>query len=252
MCADEILEVVKTSRQRWTTLRGRGRDWRHNVRRREAFMRDVSSDTQTLTVFSEGFEPPDRSEQEESLWRLWISLPNTIRTEFPVGTGTVTAVLEGSTWWSISPMGARTNDGDSHVTHGTGPGYPLTDPARIPMALDLVLRGTANVAGRDALLLAGTPAGTEGIDLLDRQPTEDALDALGGAGADQYELAVDIERGVVLRGEARLEGQPFHIIEFIEIAFDETLPADAFTLGVPPGTTFESAVPRWRRDGFPD
>jgi hypothetical protein len=163
MCADEILEVMKTSRQRWTTLRGRGRDWRHNVRRREAFMRDVSSDTQTLTVFSEGFEPPDRSEQEESLWRLWISLPDTIRTEFPVGTGTVTAVLEGSTWWSISPMGARTNDGDQHVTHGTGPGYPLTDPARIPMALDLVLRGTANVAGRDALLLAGTHGGTDGI-----------------------------------------------------------------------------------------
>ena len=68
MCADEILEVMKTSRQRWTTLRGSGRDWRHNVRRREAFMRDVSSDTKTLTVFSEGFEPPDRSEQEESFW----------------------------------------------------------------------------------------------------------------------------------------------------------------------------------------
>jgi hypothetical protein len=170
MCADEILEVMKTSRRRWAALRGRGRDWRHKVRRREAFMRDVSSDTQTLTVFSEGCEPPDRSEQEESLWRLWISLPDTIRTEFPVGTGTVTAVLEGSTWWSSSPMGARTNDGDSHVTHGTGPGYPLTDPARIPMALDLVLRGRQT-------LLEGTRCFWQGR-LLERKASISSIGSL--------------------------------------------------------------------------
>jgi outer membrane lipoprotein-sorting protein len=56
----------------------------------------------------------------------------------------------------------------------------------------------------------------------------------------------------VLRSEARLEGQPFHIIEFNEVEFDETLPADMFTMGVPPGRTFESSIPRWWRERSTD
>ena len=142
--------------------------------------------------------------------------------------------------------------GDSHVTHGTGPGYPLTDPTRIPMALDLVLRGTANVAGRARCFWQGRP--------LERKASISSIGSLprtcwmtsAGPAPTNMNWPLILSGGVVLRSEARLEGQPFHIIEFIEIAFDETLPADAFTLGVPPGTTFESAVPRWRRDRFPD
>ena len=253
MDVEEIFEVMRTSRQRWTTLRGRGRDWHHFVRRQEAFMRDLPPDTQigTAVSFVQGTEGPDRSEEGESSWSLSIALPAKIRLEFPVGMEMVTVVFEGSTWWNISPHGARTNEGEPDVRHGVGPGYPLTDPARLASTLDLVASGTTEVAGREALLMTGTPR-REGRDFLDEFEAKDALDDLGGSGADEFELAVDVERGVILRTEARLEGQPFNIIEFIEIAFDETLPADAFTLGVPPGTTFESAIPRWWRDRFPD
>ncbi len=41
-----------------------------------------------------------------------------------------------------------------------------------------------------------------------------------GAGAHDYELLVDAERGVLLRSEARLEGRAFRTIEVTSIRFD--------------------------------
>jgi outer membrane lipoprotein-sorting protein len=250
MDADETIQVMKSSRQRWTTLRGHGRDWHHSARHRAAFTRDRPADAEIgiAVSYAHRSDRPDRSEEEESDWRLWIALPDKIRLEFPVGIETLTAVFHGPIWWSMSPhMGARTNEGEPDVRHGTGPGYPLTDPARLASALDLVVRDTANIAGREALLMTGTPRRGSG-GLLNQLAEEEALDDLGGSGADEFEVAVDVERGVILRAEARLEAQPFHVIKFIEVEFDEPLPADTFSMNLPPGTTFQSSVPRWWLD----
>jgi hypothetical protein len=46
-----------------------------------------------------------------------------------------------------------------------------------------------------------------------------------GAGADEYELLVDAECGFLLRAEARLTGQPLHIIEMTVAEVNPDIPA---------------------------
>ena len=47
-------------------------------------------------------------------------------------------------------------------------------------------------------------------------------------GADDYELLIDIERGVTLRLAAR--GRAFDVTEVLEVASDETVPTGTFVL----------------------
>jgi hypothetical protein len=48
-------------------------------------------------------------------------------------------------------------------------------------------------------------------------------------GADEYEVLVDVERGVLLRCASRLGGKDFDALEVEEIHFDEKLPEDVFS-----------------------
>jgi hypothetical protein len=52
-------------------------------------------------------------------------------------------------------------------------------------------------------------------------------------GADEYEVVVDAERGVLLRTACRLGGKDFDTLEVEEIYFDERFPEDVFTLREP-------------------
>ncbi|MBA2617465.1 MAG: hypothetical protein H0U91_04765 [Rubrobacter sp.] len=47
-------------------------------------------------------------------------------------------------------------------------------------------------------------------------------------GADEYEVVVDAERGVLLRCASRLRGADFDALEVEEIHFDEQLGAEVF------------------------
>ena len=48
-------------------------------------------------------------------------------------------------------------------------------------------------------------------------------------GADEYEVVVDAERGVLLRCASRLEGKDFDALEVEEVHFDEELTEDVFS-----------------------
>lgn len=54
-------------------------------------------------------------------------------------------------------------------------------------------------------------------------------------GADEYDLLVDMERGIVLRAAALLGGEEFFTISFEELVFDPELPPDIFVFEPPPG-----------------
>jgi hypothetical protein len=56
-----------------------------------------------------------------------------------------------------------------------------------------------------------------------------------GAEAEEYELAVDLETGILLRVEARFDGEPFLIGEAQAVAFDEELPPSIFAFTPPEG-----------------
>ena len=55
-----------------------------------------------------------------------------------------------------------------------------------------------------------------------------------GPGADELELAVDAERGALLRVNARLRGEPFRRLEVTEITFGP-IPAESTEPALPPG-----------------
>jgi hypothetical protein len=102
----------------------------------------------------------------------------------------------------------------------------LFDPdgiAGLPLHyLDLRVEGETRKAGRAAIRLAGVP-----VEEWDHFP-----EPLWW-GADEYEVLVDLERGVLLRCASRLNGQDFDALEVEEIHFDERFPEDVFTAKEP-------------------
>ncbi len=86
--------------------------------------------------------------------------------------------------------------------------------------LDLTVEGSVSWAGRDAVRLVGVP-GTEWDWGWDPDPLS--------WGADEYEVLVDTERGVLLRCASRLRGQDFDALEVEEIYFDEQLGKEVFS-----------------------
>jgi outer membrane lipoprotein-sorting protein len=238
----EVLELMHTSEQRWRSLRAAGREWRHSALNLEAFMGIVERRRPgSVAVFGGSSKEVEEPEEIESTWRLWVEGSNRVRAEFAVGHGeTVTAVVDGRTWWSWSPStGAVTNEGSENAETGLGPGTALVHPALILPAIDLEIRGRTTRLDRSVYQVLAIPES-------DNEGEENSGLLHGiGSGAEEYELMVDAERGVLIRTEARLHRRPFLILEMDDVAFDEELPAHTFTLAPPAGEAFET-LPRSR------
>ncbi len=58
-------------------------------------------------------------------------------------------------------------------------------------------------------------------------------------GADDYELVVDVQRGIILRLSSRLDGQEFDVTEVLDIGFDEAFSEGTFALRLP-GVRFDT------------
>ncbi len=135
-------------------------------------------------------------------------------------------VRDGDRWlsWDADWGGASDEtDGEGRPT----PAYAcLLDPLTLVSGLLLEPAGTTEVGGRAAWHVRATPRD-------DEEGLGASLHRLG-LGADAYELAFDVERGVLLRGEALLDGEPFHRLEVSDIAFSPIDPL-AFAVTVPEG-----------------
>ncbi|HXF74097.1 MAG TPA: hypothetical protein VNO79_16005 [Actinomycetota bacterium] len=243
--AADALELMHTAVERWRTLRAAGRAWRHRDRARAAWGRWVSSLRRGRgrpVASLAGTEREPEPEETEERWRLWLAKPDRGRAEFEVGAETVTVVWVGGTWWSWSASeGVTTNVGDPHVTHGIGPGAALIDPAGILPAVDLELAGRSSFLGRPTVNVVARPVR---VDDEHEEGDDPAVGTHGlGVGADEYRLVVDAERGVLLRSEAVLEGEPFRLLEVEEVAFDEDLPEGTFA--PPAGEVDRVEVERW-------
>jgi outer membrane lipoprotein-sorting protein len=191
--------------------------------------------------------PPEHEpEATEEIWRIWISPPDGMRAEFGVGTGTVSVVFRGDAWWSWSPsQGALTNGGRGS-RHGKGPAEPLLYPSRILPAVELEVLGMTEALSRPAYRVRAVPVMADEDDI----GRQFALGELGYRG-DEYELLVDAEAGFLLRAETPRGGAPSSVLEFTEIAVDEDLPADTFTLQTPPGEEFEEPAQPVTLDDLP-
>lgn len=163
--------------------------------------------------------------ETEASWSLWLR-PGRARAEFALGTETMTVVVAGDRWWSSSPTLGTRSGTNSQI--GLGPGLVLVEWRRLPsLSENLSIIGRRRVAGRDGLAVQLVPLGGVFADEVE----EHALDGMAvvsvgpasselGIGADSYHLVVDLEYGVLLRTEARLDGEVFRVCEVEEMSAD--------------------------------
>lgn len=242
----DLLELLHGATQ-FRTVRAEFRVWRHDQRALTAFQAMAARSGGMVTMYAEseeGEEPP--SPESESTARLWLELPDRVREERPDHL----AVKDGERWWTWQrDWGASTNVGsEDGVSTSIGTQFiPLLAPARVLGALEWTAAGRGERAGRPVLLALAHP----------REQIGDEDDQLGwnlhpfGSGAGEYAFEVDVERGVLLRAEARYEGEPFQVVEVTDIAFDEDLPEETFVFEAPDGSQPEPFEQHFVRHRMP-
>ncbi len=180
------------------------------------------------------FAPLDRPEPDEfeSRVKVWIA-PDRAREERDDPERAGFGVQRGDAFWHYDDIdGARGNEGRPDVVSGIGEELrSLFDLGADIGVLDFGRPKPSRWAGRDTLSVRAVPRGGERQDFMRY-----------GTGADELLLDIDAERGVVLRVECRLDGEPYAITEALEVAFDETFPEDTFVFTPPPGEKVRSIV----------
>lgn len=232
MSADqEILRFIHGSGGRFVTARATVREWRD-----EKTAGEVRGRFSATEAYRRSFGPPrsraaEPSQHErgnfERIWRVWHEKPDRWRQEIELsgGSGTEYRVVDGKATWIYSPeIGAR-----AATTEGKfGPEFEIAylfDPyGGAPVLDDLEMRvvGRIRQAGREAVRVEATMLGEW------KYPPDPLM-----WGADDYELVVDAERGVILRSASRLGGQAFDIMEILDVGFDEVFPDGTFVLDLP-------------------
>ena len=227
----EALRLIHGAHESFQTVRATIRDRRDYALARRALERFARSPEGRRTGFDQivADEGRDEAGSREEITRVWFERPDRRRTETQgPSAGADQTVRVGELWWIFdSEVGVMSNEEDPSVGLGGGERLDvLLDPAGLIAALVFEHGGHSTVAGRAAIVLHGTRR--SGIDY------EPALMQLG-EGADEYRIAVDAERGILLRVASLLDGQEFAVKEILEVAFDEAFPADTFVLTPPPG-----------------
>lgn len=230
---EELLRFVYRARERFVTARATIRDWRDERTADE--MRERFGESELYRqVFGRPpklhQDEPSRHEPEnfERVWRIWHERPDRWRqeAELPDGSGTEYWVIDGRSYWSYSPReGAYAA---ISASAGFAPEFEIEhvfDPESIgPQLEQLEIRAFVPVlhAGREAIRVEATMPGEWGF-------VPEPL----WWGADDYEIVVDAERGVVLRLASRLSGRAFDATEVLNVSFDETFSESTFVLDLP-------------------
>ncbi len=248
----EVLALLHISSNRWRTLRAEGVEWRDEVRSLEAF--SLRRPRGSVVSLSGTPGPADRDPR----WQLWIRHPDKARVEFGGAHQTrITQIVDGARTWITMPGGlSRIHERRPGSPTQLGPATQLIETTAISAALALDVVGRTEILGREAFAVRAHPREQE------VRPGPGFHPLLNGG--DEVQLAVDVERGVVLRMEAFLGGSAFYRVEFTELAFDEEIPderfmfpeADEADLGPPspsqPPPNLRRRGPPMLHDGPPD
>ena len=237
MKPEAVLDLIRSAPKRYDTVRasvryrGEGstiKMVRERFLHSEAHRRDVGNSP-------EPSEPGRYSEPDGPFgWRCWIWRIDDHRwrqeLELPDGgidircsTGRIRSVgnwegpPETSEEWTRRVGGLSRKEDPNWLTTDTyWTMYPF-DPHGIASLtfeleeLDLRVEGITLCAEREAIRLVGVPVEEW------KYPPEPLW-----WGADEYELLVDAERGILLRCTSRLGGRDFDALEIEEVFFDET------------------------------
>jgi outer membrane lipoprotein-sorting protein len=235
-----VLAALHGPTPRWQALHARVTQWHHQQRRSAAFRASAEERTGksgffTVAVGSED-EEPDPEQRTTS--ELWVD-GDKLRSEESGPDGeTGLLVRRDELWWRYSSRsGAMSNEREEDRQVGTGglaDSYgDLWEPWRIAGHLVLEVTGETEQAGRKAWLVRAVP-----------RPDPDGRSAFElhglGTGADEYELAVDKERGVLLRVRSSFRGEDFSRIEVEAVDFDTPIADEVFVFEAPEGVRVRS------------
>ena len=219
----DLLELLHRAHASFRSLRFEASEWRHTWRTQSAYARAMEGATGVAQVVLQTDSVP---EEWEIAVRGWLAPPRIREERGEAGRLTI-GVSDGERWWQVMPEWATvTDEGDGWSTGRVGECLrPYVDPAPLLAGLTLELGGRTEVAGREAILVRAVPR---------PRPFRSEQEALLG-GADRHELAVDAERGTLLRAISFLDDEPATRLEVVEIAFDEPLDDSVFRHQPGPG-----------------
>ena len=237
----DVFELVHGGADSFRTVRATIRVWHDLEKEQIAFEREIEEEQaegegsgaiMMFAIGDPGGEPPP-TEREETV-RLWLERPGKRREEAD-GPEQRVSVTDGVKSWIYMPeFGALEQDVDPDTEEGEIDA--LFHPEWLLPAVELEIVGRASVASRDGVRLRATRR---------RPPPRDFdLDALW-PGADEYDLVLDRERGILLRVEAMIEGAPFARSEVLEVAFDESFGPEVFRFQPPEGEEIRSPEEVW-------
>ncbi len=239
-----VLELLHTSEHRWRTLRAEGEEWIDAERSGQAYRRNMRPGA--LMSFRGVPGPADR----DPSWKVWLSPPRS-RVDFGGPHQSRTVVIgDGHRTCASHPhvVGYRVTDHRDDHEQSLGPAGALVHPVLLAAALELTVQGRGEALGREVIVVRGRarPATRRGMPWITM-------------GADELDVAVDVERGVLLWSEARFEGAPFRRITMTAVGFDEDLddhlfafPEGAGELPFPPERPRRPPADRRAGDGPPD
>lgn len=164
-------------------------------------------------------------EPRESLIRMWIDCGSSGAggravwrpRRYRVEAGDVVMVSDLPRWWVVDRDQATVRSWEEAAPGVSGaddvadPWFHLPDVSWLKRWRGVAVRGRTEVAGRPAVLVAARNT------MLDIIP-----------GSDRMMLALDLERGVLLRAECFLRDVLLGVEEVVEIAFDRPLSDDLF------------------------
>lgn len=170
-------------------------------------------------------------------WHVWHRKPNCWRFENKEQNKPLRInVINGEAWWLSTPNGelwtnVPPNKGRYSIEknalpspHYTQVEYAIQEmPFLYPsflLAMNLIIpMNSTNHAGREAIRIRAIPRKNRGT----------ALDDFWSI-ADEYDLLVDKEKGILLRYSAKLDGQEFAIASADFVLFDQQIPDSVFCL----------------------
>jgi outer membrane lipoprotein-sorting protein len=237
----DLLELLYGARGRVRTARGvvcyrQSMSRMHEAHRREMERvnrgRGGRASTMQIAFASKAGAAEELPDLYEERQRFWWEPPDKLReeTEATRPRRNHTTVLNGELWWTYSPeWGATSNvdlDEAERVNHGAGGGErfkPLLDPSPLIPLLDF---GAISEAG-GRLRVRARPR-----DDLEAPPN---WHLHGVGGADEVELEIERDTGIVRRMRATLNGEELWLSELEAIVLNEEFPDDTFVFVPPPG-----------------
>lgn len=243
---EDVLELIRSAPERYDTVRAalryRGDGFVHKEIREQIARSEAGRRAFRITAreASESVRHPEPDGPFGWLCRAWRADQYHWRMETETPCGDVE--MAASTGRRRLPIGGPPGSG-LVWEHRVGAGSREDDPQWFGLALDnywtfyplltdeicgishelrpldLTVDGRVSWAGREAVRLVGVP-GADWDWGWDPDPLS--------WGADEYEVLVDTERGVLLRCASRLRGKDFDALEVEEIHFDEHFSAGVF------------------------